>query len=100
MRSLLDGIRSLPFELFYFVGGVPQRRAIAMFVGAEIRGSLDNGPSLGWTSHYRALLTHFEVAPNVFIEDLEKQFGEVSGRLGKSLKMQLFSKQCLEAKCF
>ena len=38
-----------------------------MFVGAEIRGSLDNGPSLGWTSHYRALLTHFEVAPNVFI---------------------------------
>ena len=65
-----------------------------MFVGAEIRGSLDNGPSLGWTSHYRALLTHFEVAPNVFIaeEDLEKQFGEVLGRLGKTLKMQLFSK--------
>ena len=66
-----------------------------MFVGAEIRGSLDNGPSLGWTSHYRALLTHFQVAPNVFIaeEDLEKQFREVSGRLGKTLKMQLFSKQ-------
>ena len=64
-----------------------------MFVGAEIRGSLDNGPSLGWTSHYRALLTHFQVAPNVFIVDLEKQFGEVLGRLGKTLKMQLFSKQ-------
>ena len=63
-----------------------------MFVGAEIRGSLDNGPSLGWTSHYRALLTHFQVAPNVFIVDLEKQFGEVLGRLGKTLKMQLFSK--------